>query len=88
MVGDDHLEKLMVVYERISDRTALENRLHQSANVSEIAIYTIDSKLMYKKNAVGGSVVEVNTSSFAPGIYLVKIKSGFDVEVKKVVIKR
>ena len=54
----------------------------------ELSIYTTDSKVLYKKNTYGGSVVEVNTSAFAPGVYLVKVQSGTTVEVMKLLIKR
>ena len=63
---------------------ALENK-HSEVDVT---ITDISGKIIYKTNVTGIQKLEINTSDFAEGVYLVRLHAPDFVETKKVVIAR
>jgi hypothetical protein len=62
--------------------------LESNIQKAEIAIIDVTGKIVYKANAIGKQKLEVNTSNFSEGIYLVRIQSTDFIETKKLVVKR
>lgn len=54
----------------------------------EIKIINMSGKFIYKKNVLATKKIEVNTSGFPVGIYLVQIKTSDFIETKKLIITR
>jgi len=58
-----------------------------SKNV-EVAIADITGKIVYTTSVYETNRIEVNTSEFAEGIYIVQIQSREFISTKKLIIKR
>jgi hypothetical protein len=56
---------------------------------AEIAIYDITGKQVWKKHPVSSTemILNLNTGQFLSGVYIVKLLSGSDMLVKKVIIE-
>lgn len=55
--------------------------------LNEIKIFDASGKMVFHKSEIGQKKFQLNTSSFPKGVYMVQIKSGVGVQLKKLLVE-
>lgn len=89
MAGKPHIEmnqKLFTLYPNpASDKVYIQTNMPKE-KVEKVYIYNMEGKKVYESNQPFFQKGKINVSRLAPGIHIVKVVSGSQISVKKLVI--